>query len=699
MKTLLSILALIGVINLCAAQLAPLVKQWDYSYGGSEGDFIDQLLPTQDGGFLAAGISLSDAQFEKSADNWDNAVFPTYDNWLIKCDANGTKEWDLTLGGSDDDFFYGVINTSDNGFLVIGRTRSPVSGNVTQPPVGSFDLWAVKLDAAGNIQWDHRYGGNGNNGGTAAVQLPDGGFLLGGYTDSGQNGDVSEPSYGNTDFWLLRTDENGNKLWDKRYGGSSDESVYKVFLSADGGFLLAGISLSNAGGLKSQDNYQNGEADLWFVKTDADGNFAWDKMLGSFDNDYALDMVQAPGDHYVMACWNWADAGGDKTQATQGATDWWVLKTDSVMNVEWDLSIGGSGHEDDLGNVFLTAEGNYMICGSSYSDPGDWKSIANNGPENTWIVLLDSNGNKLWDKTILTGYTHTEAGLGIQLADGCYLFANDGDGFTQQEKSDPSHSFDYWCIKFCDTTTQEPTTSGLSFSASQNTMCEKFCISYVDSSSNDPTGWQWFFEGGSPATSTLQNPGNVCYNDPGTFDVTLITTNANGNDTLTLEDYISVYATPGLPIITQDGYVLTSTPSFTYQWQLNTVNIPGATNQTYTVLQSGLYTVLTGNEQGCISSVDYYVLITGVDDAFLNAPVAVYPNPSTGMFRMEIAVPAVTDISVFNSVGHPVYHDSEIFPDHALHLEINLTAQPEGMYCLQVKSPAGVYTVPLFISR
>ncbi|MEO6169133.1 MAG: T9SS type A sorting domain-containing protein [Chitinophagales bacterium] len=699
MKALLPFILLMAIFKFSFAQSNPLVKQWDFSYGGYEGDFISQLLATPDGGFLAAGISQSNALFEKSEDNWDPAMFPSYDNWLIKCDANGTKQWDRTLGGTNDDFFYAVINTADSGFLVVGSTRSPANGNITQSPIGIFDVWLVKLNAAGLIEWDRRYGGNNSCAGTSAIQLQDGGYLIGGYTNSDLGNDVSEESYGAGDFWILRTDDAGNKLWDKRYGGSEDESVYAVFVSEDGGFLLAGVSLSNASGLKSQDNYVNGMSDMWFVKTDSSGNYLWDKIIGSLDNDIGMDIVQAPGNKYLMATTNWADAGGDKTESTQGAIDWWMVKTDDLMNVEWDRSIGGTGHEDDFGNVLVTAAGDYMIAGTSYSEVNYWKSIPNNGPENTWIVLVDTNGNKIWDKTVLTGYTHTETGFGVQLSDGCYLFANDGDGFTDQEKTDQSFSFDYWCIKFCDTTSQVPPTTSISFSASQNTMCQKFCISYSDSSTNDPVAWQWFFQGGIPDFSTQQNPGDVCYYEPGSFDVTLITTNATGNDTLTIDDYITVYPTPLLPEITQNGFVLTSTPAFSYQWQLNTVNIAGATDQSYTVLQSGLYTVLTASEQGCISSIDFDVFITHIPNVPVNDVISISPNPSAGIVTVDLKkmTTSKASISVADALGRVVYSEDEIAFPKSGQLQINLSSQPNGIYFLQLKLLTG--TARIVISK
>src|SRR4030095_7770491 len=115
----------------------------------------------------------------------------------------------------------------------------------------------------------------------------------------------------------------------------------------------------------------------------------------------------------------------------------------------------------------------------------------------------------------------------------------------------------------------------------------------------------------------------------GVYDVTLITTTANGNDTLTLTDYITVYATPPFPSITQVGYTLTCDPASSYQWQFNTVDIPGATNQSYTVTQSGYYTVVISNEYGCVSSTTVYVLIDAIHDVLNVENILVYPNPAT----------------------------------------------------------------------
>lgn len=694
MGRLLTLLALLLPAFHCVSQTAPLVKQWDYSYGGFDGDFINQLLPAADGGFAAAGNSVSNASLEKSADNWDPSTFPTYDCWLIKCDAEGNKLWDRTLGGSNDDFYFKLVNTLDSGYLLLAYTRSPQSGDISTPPIGNFDAWVVRLDKDGNTVWEKRYGGTDHSALSSALPLGDGGFLLGGYTDSPVGADVSEPSYGTYDFWIMRVDSDGNKLWDRRYGGSAEETIDNVFRTGDGGFLLGGLSLSDASGLKSQDVYVNGQSDMWFVKIDSSGNFQWDKQIGSLDNEIGLDMFQTTDHHYVIATSTTANAGADKSEPSYGVSDFWMIKTDSAMNVVWDHDIGGSSNEDDFGNIFETAEGNYMIAGTSYSDINYWKSQLNNGPENTWVVLVDTAGNKVWDKTIMTGYTHTEAGYATQLLEGCYVFANDGDGMTQDEKTDMSYSFDYWCIKFCDTTLQQPTTSFPSFAATDTSICEKFCINYQDSSANNPTAWQWFFPGGTPSSATDQNPGPICYFIAGSYDVTLVTTNADGNDTLTLPGYITVFPTPDIPTITQVDYTLTSSPAFSYQWQLNGVDMPGATNQSYTVPGSGYYTVVVSNPDSCIAaSSTLYVLVTGMDQPADADLFYIYPNPGRDVFTIMIKNGEKGDITIeiSNALGRKIEsHEAKVLTTF-FEWQTDLSPYPAGDYTVTAKTGSHVY--------
>lgn len=234
-----------------------------------------------------------------------------------------------------------------------------------------------------------------------------------------------------------------------------------------------------------------------------------------------------------------------------------------------------------------------------------------------------------------------------------------------------------------------------SFAVADTQLCEKFCTSFTDLSTNDPTTWQWIFAGGDPATSSDQNPSNICYSNPGTYDVTLITTNANGSDTLTLPDFITVYPTPPIPVITQSGSTLTCSAAASYQWQLNNVDIPGATNQSYDVPQSGYYTVVITDANGCVSSsANLYVLLEGIEDVGAMATVFVYPNPSDGNFIIELngnEFDEALNIRIYNVLGQQVFYADEKNAGTGFKKEIDLCGNTahcvvRGVYLVEISS-------------
>jgi hypothetical protein len=234
-------------------------------------------------------------------------------------------------------------------------------------------------------------------------------------------------------------------------------------------------------------------------------------------------------------------------------------------------------------------------------------------------------------------------------------------------------------------------------SASDTSICEKFCIDFADQSTNNPTAWQWIFPGGSPDTSTMQNPSSVCYNTTGTFDVTLITYNASGNDTLVLNNFITVYPTPLFPVISVSGDTLTSSAATGYQWQFNTIPIPGATNQSYTVTQSGLYTVVVTDENGCSSSADY--LFTGEENLDSNWNVLVYPNPSGGIFNVEYVLSAGDNvmIKISDAIGQLVYTEEEKNVSGVVKKQIDLSNLAAAVYVIKLKTHDQLYQQKIFI--
>ncbi|MEO5675374.1 MAG: kelch repeat-containing protein [Chitinophagales bacterium] len=225
------------------------------------------------------------------------------------------------------------------------------------------------------------------------------------------------------------------------------------------------------------------------------------------------------------------------------------------------------------------------------------------------------------------------------------------------------------------------------FAVSDAELCEKFCTSFFDSSTNNPVSWQWLFPGGSPSSSTDQNPTGICYAVPGVYDVTLITTNINGSDTLILQNYITVFATPPFPSITQAGYILTASAGYSYQWQFNSADIPGATNQSYTILQSGLYTVIVGDSNGCVNSASTEVLISGMEDISNGSAIFIAPNPSDGLFTIEGLNGIDCDeasIHVRNTFGQILFASEQMISSANRKIQVNLSNSLPAFYFIEI---------------
>ena len=185
-----------------------------------------------------------------------------------------SSQYDRTFGGSGTEELVSIA-TPDGGYLFVGTSDSNATGDKSQASRGGKDFWAVKVDVAGNKIWDKRFGGSEEDLCYSVVPTSDGGYLLAGSSDSPADGDKSEESRGQEDMWIVKIDQNGTKLWDKRYGGNVEDSCNKIIQVNENGFLLVGASRSVIGGDNSQDRI-NKSKDFWAVRIDAPG----DQTLG-----------------------------------------------------------------------------------------------------------------------------------------------------------------------------------------------------------------------------------------------------------------------------------------------------------------------------------------------------------------------------------------------------------------------------------
>jgi len=646
---------------------APLAKQWDVRFGADGIDWLSDFKQTTDGGYILGGYSWSGIGGDKTQSTWGNG-----DYWVVKIDATGVKQWDKNFGGTGFEYFSSIEQTSDGGFIIGGYSDSGISGDKTQVNSGGTDYWILKLDALGNKLWDKAFGGLNDDMLRSVHQTNDGGYILAGQSDSPISGDKSQACWGYFDYWIIKIDSAGTKLWDKDFGGTDPEYLYQIRQTTDGGYILGGYSSSAANGNKTQPTW--GGADYWIVKIDSLGIKQWDKDFGGNDADALFSICQTLDGGFILGGYSNSGANGNKTQPSQGDFDYWILKTDSAGNKTWDKDFGGVYMDENTCSILQTFDGGYLVCGASTSGMSGDKSENNLGVYQSWIIKMDTLGNYQWDKTIFTTPEQKIFPVALQSVDGCYVIAQASTGTIAGHKSQSNYDLtlathDYWVIKFCDTTL---TSTPVASVATAAPVCPGTCVNFINLSLN-ATSYQWSFPGGMPSSSIAINPTGICYSTPGNYPVTLIATSQSGSDTLVLPNFITVYPFPPTQAITQIGDTLFAIPGATlYQWYLNGNMINGATDFYYIAGASGNYNVVATDSNGCEVEAVINNVIAGLSSPYIygdkskgeGSMLTLYPNPVSETLSVIRYPPALltkgaaglfgtanSEISVYNMLG------------------------------------------------
>ena len=376
----ITILLLIFFTNTISSQ-PPIA--WENTIGGSNIDRLDASLILPDSSIIIAGRSNSNISGDKSENSKGN-----YDYWVTKLDPSGNVLWDKTIGGSRRDILYDLELLTDGSILLGGESRSNISGDKSQNSKGGDDFWIVKLDSSGNKLWDKTYGGSDDEEFVEMAQLSDGSIILVGSSDSDISGDKTENSIGNYDFWVLRIDSIGNVIWDNTIGGTGSDLTRKMIVLPDDEILIAGPSNSNTSGDKSQNS--NGGFDYWLVKIDSSGAKLWDKTYGGNDKDDCRTITALANGELILGGESLSDISGDKSEDSKGGDDYWVLKLDTAGNKIVDKTIGGSNTEY-LCDVQIFSTGDILLGGWSDSNISGDKTENSKGDFDYWLVNIDTS--------------------------------------------------------------------------------------------------------------------------------------------------------------------------------------------------------------------------------------------------------------------------------------------------------------------
>jgi len=364
-------------------------KTFEKTFGGNREDRAFSIQKTTDGGYIVAGVTKS-----FGAGN--------YDAYVLKLNSDGSLAWQKTLGGNGDDVAYFIQQTTDDGYIAAGAT--------TSFGAGGYDVYILKLDSNENLVWQKTFGGSGEDWASSIQQTTDGGYIVAGYTDS--------LGAGSRDVYVLKLNSDGSLAWQKTFGGSDYDYAWSVTQTTDGGYIVAGSTASFGAGWE----------DAYVLKLNPDGSLAWQKTFGGNGYDFADSVTQTADGGYIVAgltnsfgdgyehayifklnsdgnlVWQktFGETNGDIAYSIQQTTDGgyivagvtssfgdnynsdvYILKLNSDGSLEWQKTFGGNG-EDWAISIQQTKDGGYIVAGFTNSfGAGDY---------DVYILKLDSNG-------------------------------------------------------------------------------------------------------------------------------------------------------------------------------------------------------------------------------------------------------------------------------------------------------------------
>jgi gliding motility-associated-like protein len=311
-----------------------------------------------------------------------------WDLWILKLDKCGTIQWEKSFGGTGYESARDIAQTSDGGYIVLGETNS-TDGGVIAGYGGTKDIWLLKITSTGTLQWQKRYGGTGLDIGNHIEITSDGGYLIAA-SSSSNDGDIhgNHGTGGYTDGVLMKLTAAGVVQWSKCFGGSKNEELFD-FEIINGITYLAGFTNSIDGDIPpAQKNY-----DVWLLAIDANGNKIFSKIYGGSQNDVAYCMTKGADGTLTLAGYT-TSTDGDVSGA-KGSQDYWIINVTTKGQLNWQKDLGGTDAEYAK-TIITDKDSGYIVGGISYSNNGDVTGALGKG--DYWTVKLSPKGNVIWKK-------------------------------------------------------------------------------------------------------------------------------------------------------------------------------------------------------------------------------------------------------------------------------------------------------------
>lgn len=422
--------------------------QWQQVLGGVHNEYLYDLKSTPDYGFLLAGSSFSDESGNKSEKGKGDL-----DYFLWKMDEKGKMEWQKSFGGNGGDYLYSVGLTKEGGFILGGSSSTlnelkEDNGDKQHPGYGNMDFWILKLDPTGELEWQKTLGGIGNDQLQSIQQTTDGGYILGGSSDSSPIyekgeliGDKKNESYGSFDYWVIKLDAQGEVEWEKTYGGIFSDQLKSISIT-ENGYLLGGTSNSPISGNKTATHL--GESDFWVIQLDNLGNEIWQKTYGG-EGDESFAQIILTDNGYLLGGSSNSNTSENKKAGSVNGTDFWVLKIDMKGDILWDNTYD-VGKWDMLVSLVKSKENEYLLGGYASTETLGKKSDTK-GINDFVAIKINQRGELLWNKTIGGNGTDQLKGL-TQTRDGGYILAGNSDSKKSADKDRASiGGNDYWVVK------------------------------------------------------------------------------------------------------------------------------------------------------------------------------------------------------------------------------------------------------------